>query len=111
MHLPACAGGEQACPPNDVGEPAGFAAFLEAISNPQNEEHADLLEWAGGEYDPEEFNQMIIHSAVDQIVIDPLENFGVLVLERMPESRLNGVIQRAVSFRVTEFGKVLLDTI
>jgi len=56
MVLPACTGGARACPPEDVGGPEGFAAFLEAISNPKNEEHDDLLEWAGGEYDPQEFD-------------------------------------------------------
>jgi hypothetical protein len=56
MRLPACTGGGRACPPEDVGGPEGYADFLEAISNPQNEEHDDLLDWAGGEFDPEEFD-------------------------------------------------------
>lgn len=43
-----------ACPPEDVGGFTGYADFLEAIANPNHEEHARMLEWHGGKFDPDE---------------------------------------------------------
>lgn len=54
--LPVCLKGKRACPPEDVGGMWGYADFLEAIKDPENEEHDSWLEWVGGEFDPEAFN-------------------------------------------------------
>ncbi len=61
---PLCVAGEGACPPEDVGGIYGYAAFLEAIADPQHEEHVHLLRWAGGVFDPEGFD---INSANERI--------------------------------------------
>jgi hypothetical protein len=53
---PVCIAGKRACPPEDVGGIGGYANFLAAINDPDHEEHDEYLEWAGGEFDPEEFN-------------------------------------------------------
>jgi hypothetical protein len=53
---PCCIDGQRACPPEDVGGVWGYPEFLEAIRNPQHEEHESLLEWIGGEFDPEAFS-------------------------------------------------------
>ena len=53
---PLCLEGEGACPPEDVGGVWGYADFLEAIADPDHEEHDELLEWAGGKFDPEAFS-------------------------------------------------------
>ena len=45
-----------ACPPEDCGGPWGYPEFLEAIQNPKHKQHEELLEWVGGEFDPEEFD-------------------------------------------------------
>lgn len=55
-HYPRCVAGERACPPEDCGGPYGYPYFLEAIQNPKHEEHEEMLEWVGGEFDPEEFD-------------------------------------------------------
>lgn len=52
---PLCLEGERACPPEDCGGIWGYGDFLKAIGNPKHEEHASLLEWAGGRFDPERF--------------------------------------------------------
>lgn len=52
---PRCSDGGRACPPEDVGGVHGFADFLEAISNPNHEEHQDYLEW-NGPFDPARFH-------------------------------------------------------
>jgi hypothetical protein len=53
---PRCIAGKRACPPEDCGGPWGYADFLEKIQNANHPEHEDMLEWAGGEFDPEAFD-------------------------------------------------------
>jgi hypothetical protein len=53
---PVCIAGKRACPPEDCGGIWGYADFLEAISDPDHEEHDSMLEWIGGEFDPEAFD-------------------------------------------------------
>jgi hypothetical protein len=52
---PCCIGGKRACPPEDCGGPRGYADLVEAIQDPNHERHEELLEWIGGEFDPEAF--------------------------------------------------------
>ena len=40
------------CPPEDVGAPLGYREFLNAIADPEHEEHDEMLEWIGGSFDP-----------------------------------------------------------
>ena len=40
------------CPPEDVGGPWGYRDFLEAIADPDHEQHAETLTWVGGPFDP-----------------------------------------------------------
>ena len=61
---PACEGGERACPPEDVGGPWGYERFVEAISDPNHEEHEDMVEWAGGAFDPECFSWRQVNAAL-----------------------------------------------
>lgn len=49
---PRCTTGKRACPPEDCGGVWGYADFLEAITDPNHPQHDNLLEWAGGEFDP-----------------------------------------------------------
>ena len=53
---PRCIEGARACPPEDVGGIWGYAEFLEAISDPNHEDHDEMVEWIGGEFDPEKFS-------------------------------------------------------
>jgi hypothetical protein len=53
---PRCLTGRRACPPEDVGGVWGYQEFLEAIRDPQHEEHASMLEWIGGSFDPDAFD-------------------------------------------------------
>ncbi len=43
----------RACPPEDVGGVPGFEAFLEAFNDSTHDDHAELVSWVGGRYDPE----------------------------------------------------------
>src|SRR5271165_4623574 len=42
------------CPPEDCGGPWGYPEFLEAITDPKHERHAELTEWIGSAFDPNE---------------------------------------------------------
>ncbi len=56
LKYPLCLEGERACPPEDCGGIWGYADFVEAIQNPDHEQHEELLEWVGGRFDPEKFD-------------------------------------------------------
>jgi hypothetical protein len=55
QRYPICIGGERACPPEDVGGVWGYTEFLEAISDPEHEEHDNYTEWASN-FDPDAFD-------------------------------------------------------
>ena len=56
VKYPRCVKGSRAGPPEDCGGPWGYGDFLDAIQNPDNEQHEEMLEWVGGEFDPESFD-------------------------------------------------------
>jgi hypothetical protein len=56
VHYPLCLKGKRTCPPEDVGGVWGYEYFLEAIRNPDHDEHEEYLNWIGGEFDPEAFD-------------------------------------------------------
>jgi hypothetical protein len=56
MRYPQILDGARACPPEDCGGPPGYDNLLEAICDPDNPEHAELLQWAGEDFDPETFD-------------------------------------------------------
>jgi len=53
---PRCLAGERACPPEDCGGVGGYEDFLKIIADPSHDEHEEMLEWAGGKFDPEAFD-------------------------------------------------------
>lgn len=55
--LPRFRGGRWRAPPEDVGGAPGFEAFLEALADPAHPDHADLLDWHGGPFDPEDIDE------------------------------------------------------
>ena len=55
--LPVCLDGAYACPPEDVGGIPGYMMFLQAISDPSHPEHQDMLDWIGGDFDPDHFDR------------------------------------------------------
>lgn len=53
---PLCVKGARACPPEDCGGPWGYANLLEVLADPTHPDHEDMLEWVGGEFDPDAFD-------------------------------------------------------
>ena len=64
---PVLLGGKRACPPEDVGGPYGYMDFLEAINDPEHEEHEALREWLGGDFDPDYFAMTEINKILRKI--------------------------------------------
>ena len=56
LRLPLCVAGENACPPDDVGGPWGYQEFVAALRDRKHEQHADMLRWIGGAFDPVGFD-------------------------------------------------------
>src|SRR5271157_3121883 len=56
VKYPICVAGQRACPPEDCGGTWGYPDFVEAISNPDHRRHDEMLDWVGGEFDPERFD-------------------------------------------------------
>lgn len=53
---PLVLAGANACPPEDVGGPTGYADFLSAMANPADPEHSRMMLWAGAPFDPAAFD-------------------------------------------------------
>jgi hypothetical protein len=66
-HYPVCLAGKGACPPEDCGGVWGYAGFLEAIHDPQHPEHEEMLEWVGGEFDPDVFDLDEVNTALHSL--------------------------------------------
>lgn len=64
---PVCVDGENACPPEDVGGPPGYADFLEAVADPEHPEHEEYLTWCGGPFDPAAFDLVAANRRLSRI--------------------------------------------
>ena len=55
-HYPILVAAKGACPPEDCGGPWGYANLKEILTDPDHDEHQDMLEWLGldnaSEFDP-----------------------------------------------------------
>jgi hypothetical protein len=62
---PLCTAGQLACPPDDCGGIPGFYELVEAIADPHHEQHKELRDWLGYDFDLMAFsidsvNQMLL---------------------------------------------------
>lgn len=51
-----CVDGQNACPPEDVGGPSGYADLLDVLADPAHDEHEHMRGWIGGSFDAMEFD-------------------------------------------------------
>lgn len=56
LQYPVCVEGARSAPPEDCGGTPGYEDLLAAIRDPKHPQHEDMLEWVGGEFDPEAFD-------------------------------------------------------
>lgn len=64
---PMCLAGQNACPPEDVGGPPGYMDFLQAMRDPNHEQHADYWRWWGGPFDPYAFSINTANMAIRRL--------------------------------------------
>jgi len=57
VRYPVCLAGERACPPEDSGGIYGYYEILEAVADPDHEDHDAMTEWLGADFDPEAFDR------------------------------------------------------
>lgn len=69
VKFPRCLDGVRRCPPEDCGGPIGYEEFLRIIGDETDAEHADMVEWTGGTFDPEDFDPAAVEFD------DPAERF------------------------------------
>jgi hypothetical protein len=56
MTSPICIDGSLACPPDDCGGIPGFYELLDALAHPNHEQHQEMREWIGEDFDPQAFS-------------------------------------------------------
>ncbi|MFH0981976.1 MAG: hypothetical protein V2A79_10590 [Planctomycetota bacterium] len=59
--------GERACPPEDAGSVDGYYGMLEALADPEHEEHESYIEWLDGGFDPEAFDLKKVNALLASI--------------------------------------------
>jgi hypothetical protein len=64
IHYPRCTGGSRACPPEDCGGAGGYEHLRAVLRDPKHEEHEELREWLGGDFDPEAFDLDAVNRAL-----------------------------------------------
>lgn len=64
---PRLVAGARRGPPEDIGGIPGYENFLEAMADPDHEEHAELREWYGGPYDPDDIDEPQIRHRLSQL--------------------------------------------
>ena len=62
-----CLDGQNACPPEDVGGTRGYAEFVEAVADPDDEDHERMLTWVGGSFDPSEFDLGLANARLQKV--------------------------------------------
>ncbi len=58
--LPKFLDGQWRTPPEDVGGTSGFQYFLEAMNDPNHEEHEEVMDWHGEPFEPNNIDEDIL---------------------------------------------------
>lgn len=67
LKFAVCVDGQNACPPEDVGGPPGYASFLEALNDPNDEEHEHMRQWVGRPFDPNDFDLALTNARLQRV--------------------------------------------
>jgi hypothetical protein len=66
-----CVDGARACPPEDCGGPHGYETLVAALPDPSPEEHEQIVEWIGGDFDPERFDLDAVNRKLRRLRVLP----------------------------------------
>ncbi len=68
VRYPVCVAGKGACPPEDCGGVWGYEQLREALADPTDEEHEQMMEWMGlenaSDFDPSAFDLDAVNRAL-----------------------------------------------
>ena len=67
---PLCLAGARACPPEDCGGTYGYEDFLKAIGDKKHPQHKEMLDWIGGDFEPELFDLEETNAVLAEIDYD-----------------------------------------
>lgn len=67
VRYPACLDGARACPPEDSGGVPGYLDKLDAIKDDKHPDHDDILDWIGGDFDPELFDVNVANGQLAKV--------------------------------------------
>ena len=81
VFYPRCVEAVGACPPEDCGGPHGYLELLEALADPEDPQHAELLQWLEEPLDPglvdaEGIDRLLRLAATGEIRPDDLDYFS-----------------------------------
>ncbi|MCY7275796.1 MAG: plasmid pRiA4b ORF-3 family protein [Phormidesmis sp. CAN_BIN44] len=62
-----CITGKRACPPEDCGGSWGYTELIETLRDPNHPEYESMLEWVGGDLDPEAFDLSEVNESLQQL--------------------------------------------
>jgi hypothetical protein len=65
VEYPRFIAGARRAPPEDVGSISGFEEFLEAMADPEHEQHERMLEWCDGPFDPDDIDERRLHMIIN----------------------------------------------
>jgi hypothetical protein len=68
-----CLEGKMACPPEDCGGIWGYSDILEILKHQDHEDYENIMEWLGGEFDPEYFDKESVNKVLKRFKISRLE--------------------------------------
>ncbi len=60
--IPLCTDGARAGPPDDCGGVPGYFNLLEVLAGPTSEDRESMIDWLGGEFDPEAVDLAVINA-------------------------------------------------
>jgi len=67
VRYPICLKGKRACPPEDCGGIWGYEDLLEILRDPNHSNYEEMLEWIGGEFDPEAFDRDEVNRQLNRL--------------------------------------------
>jgi hypothetical protein len=85
-----------------AGKPITFASFTSQL--------VEAMDWTWPAVESDDILRTIV-IAIQQMVVDPLENFGVLTTGRVKDTNLYPGYQPVESFSLTSFGLAMLDSL
>ncbi|MBU2573666.1 MAG: plasmid pRiA4b ORF-3 family protein [Elusimicrobia bacterium] len=66
-----CVAGARACPPEDAGGIPGYEDFLASAGYKNHQRHKEMIDWAGGAFDPAAFDLNVINKRLQRLIRRP----------------------------------------